>query len=250
MLFTFWILNTKYLLYPFIVYVGLSTHETRMAKLREQIAELEEENVREKDWVLQGEVTSKSRPKNALLEEDLEFENVTKVVPVITDEVVQGLEERIKARILENRFDDVVRKREVDEKPYLPSRMFELQDTKSKESLAQVYENEYMAAQTGKGLDDRDGKLQKECEELEKLWESICYKLDALSNAHFTPKQVCCIGINRVTKLKLNTCCRIAKGNYILCIKCLCTVSRVRFAYCKGHFDNSCTGRSLYSQRV
>lgn len=39
-------------------------------------------------------------------------------------------------------------------------------------------------------VDDRDGKLAKEHEELDKMWDTICYKLDALSNAHFTPKAV------------------------------------------------------------
>ncbi|THH06925.1 hypothetical protein EW145_g3748 [Phellinidium pouzarii] len=168
---------------------GLSTYEARMAAIREQIAQLEAENVGEKDWVLKGEVSSRARPQNALLEEDLEFEHLMKAVPVVTDEVVQDLEARIKVRILEGRFDDVVRKRAVDDKPFLPSRVLELQDTKSKESLAQIYENEYMAAQTGGTLDDRDGKLQKEHDEIEKLWESVCSKLDALCNAHFTPKQ-------------------------------------------------------------
>lgn len=161
-----------------------------MATIRDQIAQLEAENVAEKDWMLKGEATSKSRPINALLEEDLDFETVQKAVPVVTDEVVKDLEDRIKARILENRFDDVIRKRSADNKPFLPSKIFELQDTKSKESLAQIYENEYIAAQSGGTTDDRDGKLRKEHEEIEKQWESICYKLDALSNAHFTPKQV------------------------------------------------------------
>ncbi|KAH8120364.1 U3 small nucleolar ribonucleoprotein complex, subunit Mpp10 [Phellopilus nigrolimitatus] len=168
---------------------GLSTHEARMAALQEQIVELESENVGKKDWVLMGEATSRVRPQNALLEEDLEFERLMKAVPVVTDEVVQDLEARIKARIVEGRFDDVVRKRAVDEKPFLPSRMFELQDTKSKESLAQIYENEFMATQTSGTSDDRDGKLLKEHGEIEKLWEGICYKLDALCNAHFIPKQ-------------------------------------------------------------
>ena len=161
-----------------------------MKQLREQIQELERENIGEKDWVLRGEVSSKGRPQNSLLEEDLDFERITKPIPIVTDEVVQDLESRIKARILEGRFDDVIRKRAVDDKPFLPSKIFELQDTKSKESLAQIYENEYVAEQNGAPVDDRDGRLQKEYKELEQMWEGICYKLDALCNAHFTPKQV------------------------------------------------------------
>jgi U3 small nucleolar RNA-associated protein MPP10 len=152
---------------------------------------LEAENIAKKDWTLMGEASSRMRPQNSLLEKDLEFERVMKAVPVITEETVVGLEDRIKARILEGRFDDVVRKRPVDDKPFLSSRVFELQDTKSKQSLAQIYEDEYTAAQTG-GLvgEDRDGKLQAEHKEITKIWETISSKLDALSNAHFTPKQV------------------------------------------------------------
>lgn len=138
-----------------------------------------------------GEADSRSRPQNSLLEQDLDFEHVQKVVPVITQETIQGLEERIKARILEGRFDDVVRIRALADKPFLPSRLFELKDTKSTQSLAQIYEDEYTALQTG-GIagEDRDGKLKKEHEEIEQLWENICGKLDALCNAHFVPKQV------------------------------------------------------------
>ncbi|CDO71533.1 hypothetical protein BN946_scf184911.g3 [Trametes cinnabarina] len=168
---------------------SLSTYEKRMAALREEIAALEAENVGQKDWTLMGEATSRSRPQNSLLEEDLEFERVMKSVPVITEEVVHSLEERIKSRILDHQFDDVVRKRLVDDKPFLPSRFFELQDTKSKQSLAEIYEDEYSAAQSGRiAGEDRDGKLKKEHEEIEKMWDNICSKLDALSNAHFTPK--------------------------------------------------------------
>ncbi|KAF9229320.1 hypothetical protein BS17DRAFT_686026, partial [Gyrodon lividus] len=137
---------------------------------------------------LVGEASSKARPHDSLLQEDLEFERATKAVPVITEQVVLGLEARIKARISESRFDDVVRRRPVDDKPFLPSRFFELQDTKSTQSLAQIYEGEYMAAQTSTSNDDRDGKLHKEHGEITKLWDSICNKLDALCNAHYIPK--------------------------------------------------------------
>jgi U3 small nucleolar RNA-associated protein MPP10 len=170
---------------------NLSTHEKRMAALRQEISRLEAENVGKKEWVMMGEASSRSRPQNSLLEQDLEFERVMKAVPVITEESVQGLEERIKARILEGRFDDVIRKRPIDDKPFLPSRLFELKDTKSTQSLAQIYEAEYVAAQTdGTVGDDRDGRLKKEHKELEQLWENVCGKLDALCNAHFVPKQV------------------------------------------------------------
>jgi len=169
----------------------MTTYEKRMAALQAQIKELEGENVAKKDWALMGEATSKSRPQDSLLQEDLEFERSMKAVPVITEAVVQGLEGRIKARIVESRFDDVVRIRPLDDKPFLPSRLFELQDTKSSQSLAQIYEEEYVTAQSGvtKG-DDRDSRLKKEHDEITKIWESICSKLDALCNAHYTPKAV------------------------------------------------------------
>jgi len=161
-----------------------------MAVLKDQISQLEHENVGEKDWVLMGEADARSRPQNSLLEEDLEFERVQKTVPVITEEVVQDLEERIKARILENRFDDVVRVRALEDKPFLPSRFFELKDTKSTQSLAQIYEDEYIAARAGGSTGAIDEKLRKEHEEVERMWEGICNKLDALCNAYYTPKQV------------------------------------------------------------
>ncbi|KAM6498141.1 U3 small nucleolar ribonucleoprotein complex, subunit Mpp10 [Amanita muscaria] len=168
----------------------MTMHEKRMATLSNQIAELEAENVAPKEWALMGEANSRSRPQNSLLEEDLEFERVMKPVPVVTEETVHALEDRIKNRVLEGRFDDVIRIRPHEEKPFLPSRLIELKDTKSAQSLAQIYEDEYVEAQTGEVVgEDRDGRLRKEHEDIEKLWESICHKLDALSNAHFTPKQ-------------------------------------------------------------
>lgn len=187
---------------------NLSSHEKRMLALKEQIAALEQENIGPKDWTLLGEATSKARPENSLLEENLDFEHTGKVVPLVTEEKVLGLEEMIKKRILDvstsgllrwlvltillqENFDDVQRRREIDDKAFLPSRYFELQDAQSTRSLAQIYEDEYQAAASGsKTADPRDAKLTKDHEEIDKLWNDICYKLDALSNLHFTPKAV------------------------------------------------------------
>lgn len=137
-----------------------------------------------------GEATAKARPENSLLEENLDFEQISKVVPVITEDTVKTLEDMIKARILDNNFDSVVRVRAYDPTPFLPSRYFDLQDTQSTKSLAQIYEDEYTAAASGSQTTDvRDLKLNKEHEEIDRLWGEICYKLDALSSLNFVPKQ-------------------------------------------------------------
>lgn len=124
-----------------------------------------------------------------MLEEDLDFEHVAKVVPTITEESVASLEELIKKRILDNHFDSPVRVRAYDPTPFLPSRFFELDDKQSSKSLAQIYEDDYTAAASGgKVVDARDEKLRKEHDEIDRLWGEISYKLDALSSLNFVPK--------------------------------------------------------------
>ena len=48
-----------------------------------------------------GEASSRARPENSLLEQDLDFEHAGKVVPTVTEESVASLEELIKRRILD-----------------------------------------------------------------------------------------------------------------------------------------------------
>ncbi|SPO24572.1 related to MPP10 - component of the U3 small nucleolar ribonucleoprotein [Ustilago trichophora] len=171
----------------------LSTHEKRVAALKEEIARLEDENVAKKDWTLMGEAGSRARPQDSLLEQDLEFERAAKVTPQVTEEMTESIEELIKRRILDRNFDDVIRRREMEALPFLPSRLLELSDSKSAKSLAELYEEEYQAARGVDGEDgapvaEADAKLAKEHEEITALYDDIFNKLDALSNAHFTPK--------------------------------------------------------------
>ncbi len=172
----------------------LSTHEKRVAALQEEIARLEDENVAKKEWTLMGEAGSRARPQDSLLEQDLEFERAAKVVPQVTEEMTESLEQLIKRRILERNFDDVIRRRELEALPFLPSRLLELSDSKSAKSLAELYEEEYQAARGGADGDEgapvaeADAKLAKEHEEITQLYDDIFNKLDALSNAHFTPR--------------------------------------------------------------
>ncbi|GAA5824614.1 hypothetical protein JCM3770_006696 [Rhodotorula araucariae] len=171
---------------------NLSRHERRLLQLSSQIATLEQENVGPKEWATMGEAKSRDRPINSLLEEDLEFERMGKVAPVITEETTASLEDLIKQRILENRFDDVERRVAIDPNQFLPSRYIELQDTKSQKGLAEVYADEFRDArereQGREVTHELDADLQKRHEDIEALFEELAGRLDALSNAHFTPK--------------------------------------------------------------
>lgn len=80
---------------------SLSTFEKQQLKLSKQISLLETEAVEPKPWTLMGEASGKSRPLNALLEEDLEVDYAAKPVPIITEETTMSLEDIIKARIKE-----------------------------------------------------------------------------------------------------------------------------------------------------
>lgn len=136
-----------------------------------------------------GEAGAKARPQDSLLEQDLEFERTAKVVPQVTEESTATLEDMIKARILERNFDDVIRKREIEALPFLPSRLLELSDAKSSKSLAELYEEEYQASREGgERVSAADAKLESEHASISALYEDVFAKLDALSNAHFTPK--------------------------------------------------------------
>ncbi|KAF2184314.1 U3 small nucleolar ribonucleoprotein Mpp10 [Zopfia rhizophila CBS 207.26] len=167
-----------------------STHERRQAKIAEEIRRLEAANVAKRDWQLSGEARAADRPLNSLLEEDLDFERAGKPVPVITAEVSEDIEALIKRRILANEFDEIRRRRPDDLATGSKIRrgQFELDDTKSGKSLAEIYEEEHLRRTDPNFVDVRDEKLKKEHAEVEALWKSVSKILDSLSSWHYKPK--------------------------------------------------------------
>jgi U3 small nucleolar RNA-associated protein MPP10 len=164
--------------------------------LEEKIAELEDQIVGAKPWQLRGEVDSRKRPLNSLLEEHVEFETAVKQAPVITEEVTMALEDIIKRRIVEGSFDDVVRREEdeIDTRKPRP----ELDFAKSQKSLAELYEDEYLkSVDKANAANEKpqlaavlEQKRSKDQEEVLRRFAHLAYKLDALSNFHFTPRPV------------------------------------------------------------
>lgn len=169
-----------------------SAHERKQAKLAEQIRKLEAEAVAKRDWTLSGETTGTERPINSLLGEDLAFEHVGKPVPVITEEVSESLEALIKRRILAGEFDELVRRRpDASDLPNGNTRrgLVELDDTKAKQSLAEIYEEEHVKNTNPDAyVSKSDEKLRREEKEVENMWKEVSARLDALSSWHYKPK--------------------------------------------------------------
>ena len=170
-----------------------SSHQMRQAALAAEIRHLEAAAVAKRDWTLSGEARATERPLNALLEEDLEFERVGKPVPVITNEVSEHIEALIKRRILVRDFDEVIRRRPSD----LVTRSaqtykrggFDLDNSKPQQSLAESYEEEYLKkADPESYISKQDAQLDRQHEEIERLWAELSAKLDALSSWHYRPK--------------------------------------------------------------
>lgn len=76
----------------------------------EKITKIEDEMMDDKKWQLKGEVACKDRNYNSLLEEYVDFDTATKLPPQITKETTNNIEAMIKQRILDELFDDPIRK--------------------------------------------------------------------------------------------------------------------------------------------
>ncbi|XP_036734664.1 U3 small nucleolar ribonucleoprotein protein MPP10 [Manis pentadactyla] len=161
-----------------------SSFEKRQEKMNEKIASLEKELLEKKTWQLQGEVTAQRRPENSLLEETLHFDHSVRMAPVITEETTLQLEDIIKQRIRDQAWDDVVRKEKPKEDAYEYKKRITLDHEKSKLSLAEIYEQEYIKLNQQKTAEEEN----PEHVEIQKMMDSLFLKLDALSNFHFIPK--------------------------------------------------------------
>ncbi|KAM7330713.1 hypothetical protein ACRRTK_009902 [Alexandromys fortis] len=156
-----------------------SSFEKRQEKMNEKIAYLEKELLEKKPWQLQGEVTAQKRPENSLLEETLHFDHAVRM-----EETTLHLEDIIKQRIRDQAWDDVERKEKPKEDAYEYKKRLTLDHEKSKLSLAEIYEQEYIKLNQQKTEEEEN----PEHVEIQKMMDSLFLKLDALSNFHFIPK--------------------------------------------------------------
>jgi U3 small nucleolar RNA-associated protein MPP10 len=186
---------------------ALSAFARRQARIGAQVRALEAANLGPKDWFMRGEVRGGDRPLNSALEVAIDFEHASAPPPVVTQDATRSLEDIIRSRIAEKRFDDVQRK--LPPPPGRKRRQVVLQDEKSAKGLADIYEEQYLkekaaaeaaakaAAAVATGAapsaaaaaaaaappdDSAEGR------EARALFAALCAKLDALSHFQFAPK--------------------------------------------------------------
>lgn len=170
----------------------MSSFDRREERLKKRIQELEDENLAAKPWQLKGEVTAADRPTNAILEEYLETEVASRPAPIMTEATTVTLESLIVQRIKDKAFDDVEKKFKPVETPLEYKKKLILDQEKSKKSLAEIYESEYLKQK--QALDpeheDAEPEVPKEILELKEQGFQLRRKLQALSNFYYTPQMV------------------------------------------------------------
>ncbi|KAJ1506463.1 u3 small nucleolar ribonucleoprotein MPP10 [Coelomomyces lativittatus] len=166
-------------------HASLSTFEKHQAMVQKQVSTLEAEALEEKKWTLKGEVTSKQRPLNSLLEEVIDFECVRQPVPVISESYTRSIEDMIQSRIQAQQFDNVEPPLEVHQPAFVPKET--VSDEKSKLSLAEVYEQEYLDRVRTDHRSQVVEAITQQHEEIQQLEKNLFYQLDALAHFYYTP---------------------------------------------------------------
>lgn len=161
-----------------------SAYQKKKESEEKRIRQLEQEMMERKGWQLSGEVAAGHRPSNSLLEEHLQFDFMSRQAPLVTEEFSRQIEDIIRQRIKNESWDDVVRKTKPSEEAFEFKRRITLEQEKSKSSLAQVYEKEYLKS-AGQAQPEKEDPAQAK---IKKMARILYTKLDSLSSFHFTPR--------------------------------------------------------------
>ena len=128
-----------------------------------QIKKIEEKMIsNKKDWSTKGEVLGKERPKDSLLTKSMDFEVGLKAPPIPDREFTDKLESMIKQRILDDLFDDPIKKDIINLNEQKKAEN-DLDFEKSKKGLGEIYEEKYLG---NENTESKVDEIKKDCDDL------------------------------------------------------------------------------------
>lgn len=144
-------------------------------KVRKRIKECEAGLLAPLSWHLTGEVSASKRPVNSLVQKETDFESTAKPELLVDTNLTERTESIIKMAIINKAWHDVERKVKTQDEQITYKREAMLEQTQSKKSLAEVYEEEFMKKQYKK-----EEKEDPKHVEIKKLMDSLFPELYAL----------------------------------------------------------------------
>ena len=128
-----------------------------------QIKRIEEKMIsNKKEWSTKGEVLGKERPKDSLLTKSMDFEVGLKAPPIPDREFTDKLESMIKQRILDDLFDDPIKKDIINLNEQKKAEN-DLDFEKSKKGLGEIYEEKYLG---NENTESKVDEIKKDCDNL------------------------------------------------------------------------------------
>ena len=130
-----------------------------------QIKQIEEKMLsNKKDWSIKGEVLGKERPKDSLLTKSMDFDVGLKAPPIPDKEFTDKLENMIKQRILDDLFDDPIKKDFINlNEEKKAENDLDLNFEKSKKGLGEIYEEKYLG---NENTESKVDEIKKDCDDL------------------------------------------------------------------------------------
>lgn len=166
---------------------------------RQHVEEMERESVEPKTWELRGEVSAFARPRDSLLETEMEHDVGVRPRSFVNTDVSEAVEDMIKQRIVDGIFDDVMPAVPEDyTKEKAGKEVAEVSQEKATEGLADVYAREFTEEKDKEIQQVKSRTVERKEKETEteeqqhvnELYERLNGKLDALCNLHFAPSAV------------------------------------------------------------
>lgn len=160
---------------------GSSLFQNAQVRVIKQIKVLETEAIAKKKWTNLGESSGPERPKNSVLETELEFDQKIQQNPNLSIQASTLLEEIIKDRVLSGSWDDVELCKSLKRASSVAQAVV-LQEEKNKNGLGEVYAEEYIkrSQQTVNEIKHNPSLLVSQAQ---RILESLMVKLELLTSS-------------------------------------------------------------------